>query len=284
MTADVVLDAYYRTTGKIPRGSDHQRSGICPAHDDRKASFSIRLADDRILLNCHAGCTFDEILAALGITKADTYNQPLPDSERRSTKAADEWMPCVRDGHHRIAEYLYTDEQGTVEHGVCRCNEKCFRQWRPDSTKKSGRRWSLNDDQGNRAVRFLPYRLPQILAAITVEKVVWIAEGEKDVHALVGRGLEATCNAGGVGMGWLPEHARHLQGADVTIVADRDEAGRRHAESVVETLRGIARSVYVVQSRHGKDAFDHYAGGGTTGDFIEVWAPIPFGSDIEVNA
>lgn len=277
MTADVVLDAYYRTTGKIPKGSDTQRSGICPAHDDRNASFSIRLDRDRVLLNCHAGCTFEDIVEALGITPADTFNQPLAPNERRH-QSDDTWMPCINKGHRRAAEYLYTDEDGTVEYGVCRCDKKCFYQWRPDSETKSGRRWKLNDDQGRLLVTRYPYRLPSIKAALVTETVIWIAEGEKDVHALVDHGLVATCNSGGAGK-WLPEHAQHLVGADVTIVADRDTPGQNHAKQVVETLRGVARSVYVVQAMHGKDAFDHFAGGGTTSDFINVWAPIPYPGD-----
>ena len=38
----------------------------CPAHEDRSASLSWRLAgDDRALLHCFAGCSFAEILVAL---------------------------------------------------------------------------------------------------------------------------------------------------------------------------------------------------------------------------
>jgi 5S rRNA maturation endonuclease (ribonuclease M5) len=276
VTADVVLDHLYRVTRTIPRGSDSQKSGRCPAHEDRNASLSIRLLPDKTLLKCHAMCSLDAILAAADLTEADLFNQPLPQSERRGSD--DQWMPCTREGHHRVAEYLYTDEHGTVEYGVCRCDRKCFRQWRVDPTTKSGRRWKLTDESGQLLVQPRPYRLPAILVAIAAEAVIWICEGEKDVEALVARGFEATCNSGGAGK-WSPEHARHLRGADVTIVADRDPAGRKHAELVVETLRGLAHSVYVVQARHGKDAFDHFAGGGTSADFLPVWAPIPYPGD-----
>jgi 5S rRNA maturation endonuclease (ribonuclease M5) len=279
VTADVVLDRLYQATRTIPRGSDTQKSGRCPAHDDRNASLSIRLLPDKVLLNCHAMCAIEDVLAALDLTEADLFNQPPPERDHAAApRGNDTWMPCTRDGHQRVAEYLYTDEQGTIEFGVCRCDHKCFRQWRVDPTTKSGRRWKLRDDAGNLLVRPRPYRLPAILAAIAAENVIWICEGEKDVEALVDRGFEATCNSGGSG-NWTAEHAGYLTGADVTLVADRDKAGRKHAELVVETLRGIARSVYVVQARHGKDAFDHFAGGGTSGDFLQVWAPIPYPGD-----
>ncbi|MCR9151467.1 MAG: toprim domain-containing protein [Rhodobacteraceae bacterium] len=41
----------------------------CPAHDDREPSLSIRVASDgRLLLYCHAGCRFEDILSAAGIS------------------------------------------------------------------------------------------------------------------------------------------------------------------------------------------------------------------------
>jgi hypothetical protein len=37
----------------------------CPAHEDRDASLSWRYENDVALLHCFAGCSFDEIRAAL---------------------------------------------------------------------------------------------------------------------------------------------------------------------------------------------------------------------------
>lgn len=280
MTADVVLEALYRTTGAIPRGSDRQKASRCPAHDDRSPSLSIRLDAEKVLLHCHAGCTVDDILASLELAHADLFNQPL--ERPRDRPAQDTWIPCQERGHARVAQYIYRDESGAVVQGATRCDKKCFAQWRPDPAAKSGRRWRLTDEHGNRLVRTVPYRLPELRAAVADERVIWIAEGEKDVHALVDHGLAATCNAGGAGK-WTGEHAAFLEGADVTVVADRDEAGQRHAEHVVSTLRGVARSVYVVQARTGKDAYDHFAAGHKDHEFLKVWAPVPYPGDPAVS-
>src|ERR1043165_7250878 len=156
-------------------------------------------------------------------------------------------------------------------------NTPLFRS-RPEPSTKSSRRWSLNDQAGNRLVPLVPYRLPELLAAQENDRVIWIAEGEKDVHALVDHGLAATCNAGGSGK-WGAEHARYLEGADITIVADRDQKGREHAKQVVATLQGVARSVYVVQAKTGKDAFDHFAAGHKDSEFLQAWAPVPHPDD-----
>ena len=59
--------------------------------------------------------------------------------------------------------------------------------------------------------------------------VVYVAEGEKDVHALEAAGGVATCNPGGAGK-WRPEYGEYLAGIrHVVIVADRDQPGRKHA-------------------------------------------------------
>ena len=57
-------------------------------------------------------------------------------------------------------------------------------------------------------------------------EVIYICEGEKDVEALERAGCAATCNAGGAGK-WRPEYSEALAGANVIIVADRDEPGRK---------------------------------------------------------
>lgn len=37
----------------------------CPAHDDREPSLSIRDADGKVLVRCHAGCDQRDVIAAL---------------------------------------------------------------------------------------------------------------------------------------------------------------------------------------------------------------------------
>lgn len=46
----------------------------CPAHDDRNPSLSVSVGGDgRILLKCHAGCSLEQILDALGLTVRDLF-------------------------------------------------------------------------------------------------------------------------------------------------------------------------------------------------------------------
>lgn len=161
-------------------------------------------------------------------------------------------------GARVVATYDYTDEQGRVLFQVVRKEPKAFLQKRPDG------QWGRGD------ARLVPYRLPEIIAAVAAGDRVWICEGEKDVEAMRRAGCVATCNAGGAGK-WLPEFAQHFEGADITIVEDRDEPGRNHARQVFTSLRKVARSIKVVQAAVGKDAADHLASGKTTDEFVPVF-------------
>ncbi|MDV7221011.1 toprim domain-containing protein [Streptomyces prunicolor] len=255
--------------------------GLC--HDgDSPDTVAIRRGNNGgVVIHCHKCNDNRGFLDAIGWTDRDLFDEPL--ELQRDRPADDTWIPCGERGHKRVAQYLYRDENGSVVHGVTRCDAKDFAQWRPANDTKTGRRWRLNDDRGNRLVRVVPFRLPELLKAKVEDRVVFVCEGEKDVLALVDHGLVATCNAGGAGK-WTAEHAQFLEDMDVTIVADRDEPGRQHALHVVETLRGVARTVYVVQALTGKDAADHFAAGHTDAEFLQVWAPIPHPGDPAVTA
>lgn len=260
-----VLDAAHAHGKTVRTNSERQSSIQCPAHDDGNPSLSVTRGNDRVLIRCHAGCDTDDVLAALGLTRADLFDEAMAVDH----EGPDDWVPCTRDGHRKIEEYPYRDEFGKTLYSVTRCDHKCFAQWRPDPSKRGGRAWKL----GN--VRRLPYRLPELLVGIAQGDTAWIVEGERDVHAIAERHPTVTCNSGGAGK-WLPEFTDHFRDADVIIVADRDEPGQSHALAVTDHLIEVTNSLVIVQSGHGKDARDHFAGGGHLGNFITVAEPRPW--------
>ena len=91
-----------------------------------------------------------------------------------------------------------------------------------------------------------PYRLPELLEALALQRSVFIAEGEKDVDNLALIDITATCNAGGAGK-WKRAHADHLHGGDVVILPDNDTAGQNHAASVAASLVGIAKRIRILK-------------------------------------
>ena len=215
----------------------------CPAHDDHHPSLSITEGSDgRVLLKCHAakGCDAGSITRALGMTTADLF----PKSDIGS--------PRAHESLGRIADtYDYVDEDGAFLFQVARYVPKTFRPRR-----KVNGEWvyGLGD------VRRVPYRLPELRAAVGAGEPVYIAEGEKDVDRLRAAGVAATCNQGGA-RSWRKEYADFFRGASVIVVVDKDAGGRRWAADIAASLNGVAASVAFVEAAVGKDASDHLAGG-----------------------
>ena len=112
-----------------------------------------------------------------------------------------------------------------------------FRQRRPDGN--GGWKWNLE------GVTHVPYMLADLTRAVAEGKRVFICEGEKDVIALHALGLDATCNSGGAGK-WPSGFSKYFKGANVVILPDNDDAGRKHAETVAQSLMGVAQSVKIL--------------------------------------
>ncbi len=265
----VVLTRLHERTGYLPRGRDDQKAARCPAHPDASPSLSVGYKAGRVLVCCQAGCSTADVLAALELAPADLFDEPRPNGHR-------DRLVTGTNGPRIAATYDYTDESGVVLFQVVRYHPKDFRQRRPDG--RGGWTWRLDD------VRRVLYRLPEVVAAVAAGRLVWVVEGEKDADALAALpGMVATTGPAGAAK-WRPEYAETLRGADVVVVADRDEAGRRHAEQVVSSLLEVAHSVEVRRARHGKDAADHLAGGGHSWDFELVAEPLPWTPPAELAA
>lgn len=197
----------------------------CPAHHDRNASLSLKADSDRILVNCHTGCSTENVVQALGLTMADLFLKDEPRTFRNSGSF-----------ESRIAEtYDYTDERGDVLFQAVRLRDpKDFRQRRKTA---NGWEWGLGD------VRRVLYRLPGLSEAAFDGRAVWHCEGEKDADALAALGYTATCNPMGASKGedpgvrWPDEFVVHFAGCyGVFLVMDCDEPGREFARAVAGKL------------------------------------------------
>jgi hypothetical protein len=250
----------------------------CPAHDDKRASLSItEKQDGKLLVHCHAGCDQTLVIAelkALGFwSSAKSTPEALPPPPVQINIGA---------GKGQIAAtYDYVNEDGELLYQAVRYEPKDFRQRAPNG--HGGWTWSI------KGVQRTLYRLPEVLAAVAEGRTVYICEGEKDVEAARALGLTATCNAmgadNGTGNKWLPEFGELFRGADVVVVPDQDDPGIRHAEWVISTLQGKARSVRVSSPASGKDLADWIAAGAGVAQ-IEAAAVDAFevesGSDISL--
>jgi hypothetical protein len=178
------------------------------------------------------------------------------------------------------AIYDYSDENGELLFQVCRRADKQFPQRRPDG--KGGWIWGVAN------VRRVLYRLPELIEAISTERIVLIVEGEKDVENLRKLNVPATCNPGGAsGPGqqpkWKAEYSSEfLREADIVIVPDNDDPGRAHAETIARLSAGIAKRVRILDlAQHwpdcpkGGDISDWLAAGGSAERLVEMVDALP---------
>lgn len=242
---DPIQNVLDRLAGVRPSNGGYEAR--CPAHDDQHASLSVNRGDDgRVLLHCHAGCAPIAVCKAIDLRLSDLF----PPNNNG-------------DGLGRIvATYDYCDAKGDLLFQVLRYEGKEFRQRRPNGN--GGWIWKLG-----RTPRVL-YRLPELIAADPDERV-FVAEGEKDVDRVASAGLKATCNPGGAGKWRRLSDDSALHNRRVAIIADKDEAGRKHAADVAMRLRNRATEIRIVElPGAGKDASDWFDAGGTVDELIRL--------------
>ncbi len=248
-----MLQAVLGKLNKVRRAGDGFLA-LCPSHDDRRHSLSVADGDTGVILNCHAGCRTDDVVAAIGISMRDLFYESAPSSSSSSSPAI-------------AAEYEYRDENGKLVYVVERRIPKDFRQRRPDG--HGGWIWNL------KGVESLPYRLPEVLGA-DLNEPVFIVEGEKDVDNLHALGFIATCNSGGAGK-WKRSHSSYLTGRHVVILPDNDDAGREHATVVAKSLAGVASSIRTIElpglPAKG-DVSDWLASGHSAQELRELLSPV----------
>jgi hypothetical protein len=210
-----------------------------------------------VLLHCHAGCEIQDVLAALSLDWADLF-------------------PGGRNGKARaeiVATYDYTDADGHLLYQAVRYFPKAFKRRRPDGN--GGWTWSL---QG---VQQVLYRLPRVLAAVAATQVVYVVEGEKDVHAVERAGATATTVLGGVNGTWPPEFSRLLAKTRTVVVADDDDPGRQRARRIAASIGEHGGQVDLVRPITGKDASDHLAAGKTLADLLPLDAQAAVNGDVD---
>jgi putative DNA primase/helicase len=256
---------------KFRKTSDGQFTASCPAHDDRNPSLSIGIgADGKVLLTCFAGCSTDDIVAALGLTTADLMErQKQPISAGKTSSSKKSYTLTSAD-----VVYDYCGDDGIIRYKVGRFQQptpddphaKTFRPFRPDGHGK----WELGLPTADQLV---PYHLNE-LRSTSFDAPVLFLEGEKDVELARRAGFTATTTQGGAKS--LDKHAAALAHALsrrlIVIIPDEDDPGSKYAQKAVAILQGVAAKVAILHlprlthtDDHGEDLSDWFTTyGGTT--------------------
>lgn len=72
----ISTEQLFRRLSKV-RGHGFRYTACCPSHDDHNPSLSITLDSDKVLLYCHAGCSFNSICDALDLEPSELQQERL---------------------------------------------------------------------------------------------------------------------------------------------------------------------------------------------------------------
>jgi hypothetical protein len=232
----------------------------CPAHEDRNPSLSIAEGNDgRLLVNCHAACTVDAVVAALGLELHDLYAEGegggyTPRNGRQvvqvSRLASGRGRPVGGLTVEQLADATdlltglgcetvhyfglpavqipYSDEAGEIVGA----------RYRLVLTGDAKFRWK----KGTRASTML-YGASRLDVARDAGLVV-LVEGETDVWTLLHHGYPAV-GLPGAGL-WNEQHAARLDGIDtIYVIVEPDRSGvalvNRLRESAVRPRARLMR-------------------------------------------
>lgn len=202
--------------------------------------------EGEVLLYCHAGCSVEDILGAIGLQKRDLYPPREPASrprmERRRPKAVAK--PARKPGPlpsgKSFTNYIYKDGSGAEVIAVVREDigpkEKRIRQYH-----HAGGGWLPGLGDWRDRPRPL-YRLDAIQE--NPDAPIIVHEGEKAVEAARAAGLTGvhTTTIGGAGNAHKSDFSP-MAGREVYVCPDADEPGERHAEQVAALAYQAGASV-----------------------------------------
>jgi hypothetical protein len=199
----------------------------CPAHDDDGPSLGWRLGDDgRVLLICRAGCRTEDVVAALGSELSDLFapEDEAPEEPRLASRS-------------EITDYPIRDAAGAL--GAIhrridrRAGSKSFLWLDPDGRPGLDGLPSVS----------LPLYGAELVAGYDRARPILVTEGEKVADAVRATGSQAVATVCGAPL--VPDHdiLAVLDGYDVILAPDHDDAGLAHMSGVAARLAGIATSL-----------------------------------------
>lgn len=156
---DVIIDAL-RSAGSLVRETGTDKAmAQCPAHDDANPSLQISARSDGkgVTMCCHAGCDYRDVLAAVGLSPRDLYDDP-----------------AMRDVYKPNTDYVYPNGQHKR------------RRTGPDGAKRMS--WPKGAN-GGRAL----YLADKIPAGCPL---VFLVESEKAAQAIWAMGAVAVATGG----------------------------------------------------------------------------------------
>lgn len=249
-----VGEILYKLRGVRKLGPDRWIARCC-AHDDRKPSLSIKNAGGKILIHCFTGCSYESILAALGIDKsnlsrASVYAPIRKAIEDKPIDAHAMWRRWLESTEHirldGLGMSLGVDTDCLKAIGCAWSTQNAWAFPMKDASGKmigirlrndKGEKWAV---RGSKSGLFLPSDY-----SFVPDGICYLVEGPTDLAAAMTIGLRAIGRAACLGqeqfiLQWLIKN----RVARLVIVTDNDEPGLRGAEKL-QSMLSILSCVWV---------------------------------------
>jgi hypothetical protein len=233
----------------------------CPAHDDASPSLAVNeAANGTLLIHCHAGCSYGEVVDALSLPRWIYRMAPargpaewLAGVEHRpsyppmtSSSASGGWAPCQEKS---VEHHMYVRDQVRLERVRCTDGRKRIR-WE----RRVGKHWEYL--RGDIRLTDLPlYRQDYLKQARALGEPVVLCESESSVDGLIDAGIYATTWAGGASSPNIPRLRRTLAGLTVVWIPDNDAAGRKCSDIIQFELADVT-TLHILWPPTGEDARD----------------------------
>lgn len=208
---------------RIAKRRGNHIQAYCPCHNDKNASLSIFLSDNKMLLYCHAGCQIEDILKTAHLTYQSLFLDTKPPT----------------------AIYQYRKPNGSLSHEKVKFK-----------TEK-GKRFTQRRIDANAIVENLdgvariPYNYPDVLKAIKQGSPILYCEGEADCETARLLGYTATTMGGA--SDWRDEYKGFFKNTYVFQIPDKDKAGLALTSKVTASLKDTAKSLKVLILPSGND-------------------------------
>ncbi len=211
---------------KVSKQSGNRYQAFCPAHNDKNASMSILVDENRILLYCHAGCQIDEILKSANLTFGDLFADNPPTNI-----------------------YQYRDKNGNLAYEKLKYKTAKGKTFRQRHVEQENGGYRIEDNL--EGVERIPYNLPKLKDAITNRQYILLVEGEKDANTAGLLGYIGTTFGGA--SDWKDEYKNYFRNGFVVIIPDKDDPGIKNAKKIQDSLCEVCKSLKVVILPEGKD-------------------------------
>ena len=227
------------------RKSGNGWTACCPAHEDRNQSLSITITETgRLLVHCFAGCFFNEIREALGLTGERFSPSPRTIEEGPTPEQVEAQKKAVRlwtNARPANPAHPYLSRKNILPHQARQFKEILLIPLHDSS----GTLWNLQFVHTDGIKRFLRGGRTKGLFTLIGEPSdagrIYIAEGfatAATVRSLTGRPCFVAFSAYN-----LPIVARTVRRAfpkaEIVLAADADPAGERYSEEAAQAVNGL---------------------------------------------